>query len=87
MKHQSLGAGQPTVIISLASGYLYTANQTTQSFLEAINGEKTFGTIVAELHERYEVSPDKLAADMRALAEKLVSEKLLTVMEGTPTHG
>lgn len=85
MKYQSLGAGQPTVIVSLTSGYLYTANQTTQSFLQAIDGRKTFGAIVAELVEQYDVSAEKLAADMRTLAGKLVSEKLLTIAaEATP---
>jgi hypothetical protein len=86
MKHQSLGVGQPTVIISLASGYLYTANQTTQSFLEAIDGRKTFGAIVAEMAGQYDVSPEKLASDMYALANKLVEEKLLTIVTEAATH-
>jgi hypothetical protein len=86
MKYQSLGTGQPTVIVSLMSGYLYTANQTTQSFLEAIDGQKTFGAIVVELTGQYDVSADKLAADMRALAEKLVGEKLLTIVAEATAH-
>jgi hypothetical protein len=86
MKYQSLGAGQPTVIVSLMSGYLYTANRTTQSFLEAIDGQKTFGAIVAELTDKYDVSADKLVADMLTLAEKLVGEKLLTIVAEAMAH-
>ena len=85
MKFQSLGAGQPTVIVSLTSGYLYTANQTTESFLKAVDGRKNLGAIVAELTEQYEVAPAKLSADMQALAGKFVAEKLLEIVEA-PAH-
>jgi hypothetical protein len=83
VKYQSLGPGQPTVIVSLVSGYLYTANQTTLSFLQAVDGRKSFGAIVAELTRQYEVTAEKLAADMRALSEKLVTEQLLTIVTET----
>ena len=86
MKYQSLGNGQPTVIVSLTSGYLYTANQTTQAFLQAVDGRKTFGTIVSELTDQFDVSADKLAADLRGLAEKLVDEKLLTIVAEATAH-
>lgn len=81
MKFQSLGDGQPTVIVSLDSGYLYTANQTTQSFLRAVDGRKTFGKIVEELAGQYDVPLDKLRADMSTLVEKMVSENLLMAVK------
>ena len=75
MKFQSLGSGQPTVIVSLTSGYLYTANQTTESFLRAIDGEKTFGAIVAELTDVYDVTPEKLSLDLGKRPRKFFSVK------------
>lgn len=88
MKFQSLGKGQPTVIVSLDSGYLYTANQTTQSFLRAVDGQKTFGKIMEELAGQYDVPLDKLRADMSVIAEKMMHEKLLVaaVKEGRPSN-
>lgn len=85
MNFQSLGEGQPTVIVSLASGYLYTGNQTTHSFLQAIDGKKSFGQILEELTAEYTVSLEKLRADMSALAEKLIQEKLLSIVSEAQT--
>lgn len=78
-RFQSLGEGQQTVIVSLASGFLYTCNDTTHSFLRAMDGQKTFGQIVDALAGEYEVNRDKLRADMAALTEKLLKEKLVLV--------
>ncbi|MBM3860518.1 MAG: PqqD family protein [Verrucomicrobia bacterium] len=74
---QSLGEGQQTVIVSLNSGALYTCNDTTKSFLQAMDGKKPFGQIIDALASEYEVKREKLHADMTALAEKLVKEKLV----------
>ncbi len=74
---QSLGEGQQTVIVSLTSGSLYTCNDTTKSFLQAMDGKKTFSQIVDALANEYEVKREKLHADMAALAEKLIKEKLV----------
>jgi pyrroloquinoline quinone biosynthesis protein D len=78
MKFQSLGEGQPTVIVSLESGYLYTGNQTTQAFLQAIDGRKTFGAILDEVTGQFVVTREKLRTDLSALAEKMMAEKLLS---------
>ena len=75
--HQSMGPDEDTVILSLASGSLYTCNETTAEFLGAVDGERTFGQIVALLEQRYDVSLEELRADMSTLAELLIEEKIL----------
>jgi hypothetical protein len=74
---QSLGEGQQTVIVSLTSGFLYTCNDTTKSFLQAMDGQKSFGQIVDVLAKEYEVGREKLHSDMTILAERLLKEKLV----------
>lgn len=76
-KFQSLGDSQETVIVSMESGFLYTCNATTRSFLEAMDGRKAFGRIVEELLEQYHVSREKLQGDLAAMAEKLIQERLI----------
>ena len=79
--HQSLGEGQDTVVLSLKSGYLYTCNETTQSFLKALDGRRTLGEAVDLLEAEYDVPREKLGADLAAMAEELLAEKLITIVE------
>jgi len=80
---QSMGPGEATVLLSLSSGYLYTCNETTESFLRALNGQRTFDEIVEALAGQYEVDEDRLRADLIELAEELLKEKLI-VTEPSP---
>ncbi|HUT37591.1 MAG TPA: PqqD family protein [Planctomycetota bacterium] len=79
--HQSLGEGQDTVVLSLKSGYLYTCNETTQRFLEALDGRRTLGEVVDLLEGEFDVARATLAADLAALAEELLAEKLIVVRQ------
>jgi len=79
--HQSLGEGQETVILSLKSGYLYTCNETTADFLRALDGRRTLGEAVDLLESEYDVPRERLAVDLAALAEELLAEKLIAVVE------
>lgn len=78
--HQSLGEEQDTVVLSLRSGYLYTCNETTRRFLEALDGRRSLGEVIDLLEGEYEVSREKLAADLCALAEQLLCEKLIVAI-------
>jgi len=80
--HQSLGEGHETVVLSLASGYLYTCNDTARRVLELLDGRRTIGEVVSLLEEEYEVERGRLAADLLALARQLLDEDLVTVVEG-----
>jgi hypothetical protein len=77
--HQSLGEGHDAVVLSLASGYLYTCNETTRRFLEALDGQRTLGEVVDLLEAEYDVPRETLAADLAAMAERLLEEKLVVV--------
>ncbi len=77
---QSMGPGEDTVLLSLNSGYLYTCNETTGAFLGAIDGGRTMGEIVDELIEQYDVPREQLHADLTALANELLREKLIAVV-------
>ena len=78
--HQSLGDDQDTVVLSLKSGYLYTCNETTERFLKALDGRRTLGEVVALLEAEYDVARETLAADLSALAEELLAEKLIVAV-------
>jgi len=76
VSRQSIGPERETVILSLGSGYLYTANETTEQFLKALDGNRTLGEIIDQLGRRYDVSRDQLKNDLMELAEELIREKL-----------
>lgn len=80
--HQSLGEGHETVVLSLASGYLYTCNDAARRFLEVLDGQRTFAEVVDLLEGEYEVPRERLAADLLALARQLLDEKLIAIVEG-----
>lgn len=76
----SLGPGQETVVLSLASGYLYTCNDTTREFLGALDGQRSFGEVIALLEAQFDAPAGKLQADMTALAQKLLGEGLIQLL-------
>ena len=45
---QTMGPGEQTVVLCMASGQLYTCNETTRAFLQAVDGTKSFDEIVPE---------------------------------------
>lgn len=77
VSYQSLGPGEQTVLLSLTSGYLYTCNETTAAFLDALDGDRTFGRVIGMLLEEFEVAPEELRADMAELVEQLMAEGLI----------
>ena len=79
---QSMGPGEDTVMLSLGSGYLFTCNETTASFLRALGAGKTFTEIVDELAEEYDVPTSQLRAALAAMAEKLLADKLIGAAAG-----
>jgi hypothetical protein len=72
---QSLGQG--AVILLTDSGQLYSCNETTESFLKAVNGVRTIGDIVDEALAEFEVDRDTLRADFVALAAELAAQGIV----------
>ena len=83
VKYQSMGPGEQTVVLSLNSGQLFTCNETTASFIEAMDGRRSFAEIVDALVEKYEVSRERLHADLAGMANELLAEKLIVATEPT----
>ncbi len=76
---QSMGPGEDTVVLCLSSGYLYTCNETTEAFLRALDGRRSFAEIADVLAETYDAPQERLQADLRALAEEMLREKMIVV--------
>lgn len=74
---QSMGPGAETVMLSLGSGNLYTCNETTEAFLRALDGSRTFDQAIDKLAEQYEVAKDQLRGDLKKLTDRLLAEKLV----------
>ncbi len=76
---QSLGDGQETVVVSLGTGFLYSCNDTTRAFLEALDGTKTLAQIGRELLALFTVAEERLLGDLRLLADRMLAEGLISV--------
>jgi pyrroloquinoline quinone biosynthesis protein D len=76
---QSLGDGHETVVVSLKTGFLYSCNDTTRAFLEAVDGNKTLAEISRELVAVFAVAEDRLLNDLRLLADRMLAEGLISV--------
>jgi len=78
---QSMGDGEQTVVLSLATGVLFTCNDTTTRLLQAVDGQRTFGEIVDLLLAEFDVDQTTLRADLAAMAKRLVDEGLLSTAQ------
>ena len=74
---QNLGAGEGAVVLTIATGQLYTCNDTTAHFLAAIDGIRSFASIVASLLQTFDAPIDELRSDMSALAEQLIADGII----------
>ena len=72
-----LGEEQGAVVVRLGDGQLFTCNDTTAAFLEALDGRRSVDQVLDLLIEEFEVERERLAEDMDALAEQLMSEGLI----------
>lgn len=72
---------EETVMLSLSSGYLYTCNETTRSFIGALDGERTFGEVVDLLTDQYDVPREQFLSDLETILEELLREKLIVLAD------
>ena len=75
--YQSMGGDEETVMLSLSSGYLYTCNETTESFIRALDGERTFAEVIDLLRTQYDLPRQQLLSDLQPILEELLREKLI----------
>jgi pyrroloquinoline quinone biosynthesis protein D len=80
ISHQPLGDGEGAVVLVIGSGQLYTCNDTTAAFLEAVDGVRTFGEAVDAVHRLYDVPREELRSDLVALATNLIEDGVLSIV-------
>ena len=69
--------GDGAVVLLARSGQLYTCNDTTEAFLDKVDGARSLGQIVGLLSDEFEVDRGTLDQDMAELANELVAEGIL----------
>jgi Coenzyme PQQ synthesis protein D (PqqD) len=72
-----LGEEQGAVVVRVGDGQLFTCNDTTAAFLEALDGRRSLDAVVDLLHGEFEVERDRLAGELGGLAEQLLAEGLI----------
>ena len=77
ISRQILGAGEGAVVLTIATGQLYTCNDTTAQFLDSIDGKRTFGEIIDALGRSYGAPRDQLRTDFSELAEQLITDGII----------
>jgi len=74
---QQLGDGEGAVLLELDTGQLHTCNHTSAAMLSLLGETRSFGSIVDELWDVYEIDREELRADLSDLAGQLLSKGLL----------
>ena len=69
--------GDGAVVLLARSGQLYTCNDTTEAFLEKVDGARSLDRIIDLLSDEFEVDKATLGQDMAELAAELVAEGIL----------
>ena len=69
--------GDGAVVLLARSGQLYTCNDTTEAFLDKVDGSRNLDQIVDLLSEEFEIDKATLDQDMAELATELVAEGIL----------
>ena len=69
--------GDGAVVLLARSGQLYTCNDTTEAFLEKVDGARSLDQIIDLLSDEFEVDKATLDQDMAELAAELVAEGIL----------
>jgi hypothetical protein len=80
---QPLGESEGAVVLMTDSGQLYTCNDTTVALLQALDGARSFGSIVDELLDEFDVERDVLVADLSQVVGELEREGIVAVAMGS----
>ncbi|UCI07706.1 PqqD family protein [Mesorhizobium sp. B1-1-8] len=69
--------GDGAVVLLARSGQLYTCNETTEAFLDKVNGTRSLDQIVVLMSDEFEIDKATLDQDMAELAAELMAEGIL----------
>ena len=73
--------GEGAVILLADSGQLYTGNATTEAILRRIDGRQRIDDLAAALCDEFDASPETVARDVITIAERLIEEGVVRVVE------
>ncbi|WP_439604362.1 PqqD family protein [Shinella sp.] len=76
---QAVGDG--AVVLLADSGQLYTGNATTEAILRQIDGQRRVRDLAALLCNEFDVSPEVVTGDIIEIAERLIDEGVIYVVE------
>jgi pyrroloquinoline quinone biosynthesis protein D len=77
-----LGKDEGGVLLRLADGQLYTCNDTTVAFLEAVDGRRDLAAIIERVLAAFDATRAELTVDFVELAERLLAEDLIRIDDG-----
>ena len=77
MAMRRLGDEEGAIMVRFRDGQLYSGNEVTAAFLESLDGRRDFTAVIDLLTQSFEVEPERLAADLSLLTEKLMAEGLI----------
>lgn len=76
-----LGNGESAVLVQTKTGQLYTCNETTTAFLQAMDGRRSVGAIIEDLQNIFDVESDVLTNDISRIAAELMENGLIRPAE------
>ena len=77
-------AGDGAVVLLADSGQLYTSNETTEAFLQKVDGRRDLGEIVLLFCDEFDVDRARATFDLTELANTLISENILRADDRSP---
>jgi len=72
------------VWVILAPERVFLPDEPAVAVLSLVDGERSFGTIVAALAERFDASVSVIEADVRAMLEDLLAKRVLVLRTTAP---
>ena len=75
---RSLGEGRGGVLVRTDNGYLFTCNDTTCAFIEAMDGRRSIADIAGLMLESFEINRATLEAALVAVADQLTKHGLVS---------
>ena len=74
---KSLGENEGGVLLKLDSGEMYTVNDTTAAFLDAMDGQATVSEIASRLTDLFDVETAVLETDLVEISSDLMDQDLI----------
>lgn len=78
---QSLGEEDGGVLLRIDTGEMYTVNDTTLSFLQQLDGERSVSDVAGRLVDVFDVEPEIVLADLIEVANGLAAESLVVIAQ------